>query len=191
MNLQGGGARLDRAEHDDGRRGYQGPRVPPNLLRKSVPPTSASRRCAALTATPPAVSGTLFSMRRTYSVKEHVMTMYESIGAASDRVMKALIEGLEIEFGRPAGQALAERFLAAEEADFHWDARSRERWLGAYHAIEDEGFELDRVAVLGLLDGEWFVAVCIVDGDGKAHGLAGCRHCATKAEAEAGYVALQ
>jgi hypothetical protein len=129
-------------------------------------------------------------MRRTPSVKEHIMTMIDSIGAASDRVMKALIEGLEVEFGQPAGRALAERFLAAEEIDFHWDARSRERWLGAYQAIEEEDFELDRVAVLGLLDGEWFVAVCIVDGDGRAHGLAGCRHCATMAEAEAGYAAL-
>jgi len=104
--------------------------------------------------------------------------------------MRQLIAGLEIEFGRPAGRALAERFLAAEEVDFHWDARVQERWLGAYQAIEDEGLELDRVAVLGRLDGSWFVAVCIVDGDGQAHGLAGCRHCESKVEAEDSYAAL-
>ena len=118
------------------------------------------------------------------------MTMIDSIGAASDRVMKTLIEGLEQEFGRPAGRALAQRFLEAEEVDFHWDARSREHWLGAYHTIEDDDFELDRVAILGRLDGDWFVAVCIVDGDGRAHGLEACRHCRSKAEAEVGYAAI-
>ena len=118
------------------------------------------------------------------------MAMYESIGAASDRVMKALVEGLEAEFGRPAGRALAERFIAAEEADFHWDARREERWIGAYHAVEDEGFELDRIAIIGRLDGYWFVAVCIVDGDGHPHGIEGCRHCGSLGEAEAGYAVL-
>lgn len=94
---------------------------------------------------------------------------------ASDRVTGALIEGLEIEFGRGAGAALAERFLAAEEADFCWDARVEERWLGAYESVEDDGFELDRVAIGGLLSGRWFVAQMIVDGDGCAHGMLGKR----------------
>ncbi|WP_244624516.1 hypothetical protein [Sphingomonas sp. So64.6b] len=66
-------------------------------------------------------------------------------------------------------------FLAAEETDFHWDARSEERWLGAYEAPQDCEFELDRVAILGRIDGQYFVAVCIVDGDGMAHGLIGKR----------------
>ena len=118
------------------------------------------------------------------------MTMMETIGTASDRVLARLIAGLEIEFGATAGRALAERFLAAEEVDFHWDARVQERWLGAYHSLDEEDFELDRVAIFGRLDGAWFVAVCIVDGDGSAHGLAGCRSCGSRAEAEAGYAAL-
>ncbi|KKC23878.1 hypothetical protein WP12_22495 [Sphingomonas sp. SRS2] len=129
-------------------------------------------------------------MRRTSGVKEIVMTRIDSIGAASDRVMKTLIQGLELEFGHPAGRALAQRFLEAEEVDFHWDARSRERWIGSYESLDDDDLELDRVAVLGRLDGEWFVAVCIVDGDGRAHGLEGCRHCGSKVEAEAGYAAI-
>lgn len=104
------------------------------------------------------------------------MTMFQTIGAASDRVMATLVAGLEIEFGRGAGDALAARFLEAEESDFLWDARVSERWLGTYQALDDEeDFELDRVAIMGRLDGRWFVAVSIVDGDGNPHGLMGRR----------------
>lgn len=118
------------------------------------------------------------------------MTMMEAIGTASNRVLERLSAGLEIEFGRPAGRALAERFLAAEEVDFHWEARSRERWIGSYESLDESDLELDRVAILGRLDGAWFVAVCIVDGEGHPHGMAGCRHCANLAEAEAGYASV-
>lgn len=103
------------------------------------------------------------------------MVEVQSIGGASDRVMAALIAGLESEFGRGAGAALAERFLAAEESDFCWDARIEERWLGAYTSVDEEDIELDRVAVIGRLDGRWFVAVCIVDGEEVAHGMMGRR----------------
>ncbi|RHW16908.1 hypothetical protein D1610_14190 [Sphingomonas gilva] len=97
--------------------------------------------------------------------------MMQSIGVASDRVMAALISGLEIEFGRGAGEALAHRFLEAEEVEFHWDARVQECWIGTYESADDEDFELDRVKIFGRLDGKWFVAVMIVDGDGNAHGM--------------------
>jgi len=85
--------------------------------------------------------------------------------------VSALIAGLEREFGRGAGQALADVFLAAEDTDFHWDARVSERFLGAYHSQDDEDFELDRVAIVGRLDGVWFTAIIIVDGEGQAHGM--------------------
>jgi hypothetical protein len=103
------------------------------------------------------------------------MSMMQSIGVASDRVMAALVSGLEIEFGRGAGEALAHRFLEAEEVDFHWDARVQERWIGTYESMDDEDPELDRVKIFGSLDGKWFVAVMIVDGDGNAHGMMGKR----------------
>ena len=103
------------------------------------------------------------------------MTMFQPISHCSNRVMTALVAGLELEFGRGAAQALAERFIAAEECDFTWGARIQERWLGAYEAFGDEDFELDRVAMIGRLDGRWVVAVCIVDGDGSAHGMVGRR----------------
>lgn len=103
------------------------------------------------------------------------MSMFQSISAASDRVMTALVSGLEIEFGRGAGEALAHRFLDAEEVDFHWDARTQERWAGSYESADDEGIQLDRVQILGRLDGKWFVAMMIVDGDGNPHGMLGKR----------------
>lgn len=103
------------------------------------------------------------------------MTMFQPISKATDRVMAALVAGLELEFGSSAAAALAVRFLAAEEVDFTWDARVEERWLGAYEALAEDVFELDRVAMIGRLDGRWVVAVCIVDGDGGAHGMIGRR----------------
>lgn len=105
----------------------------------------------------------------------------------ADRVMAALVSGLEREFGRGAGAALAERFLEAEETDFLWDARASERWLGSYESQDsafDDGIDgddvdqdlmLDRVAICGRIDGRHFVATVIIDGDGNAHGMLGRR----------------
>ena len=103
------------------------------------------------------------------------MTYYQPISAAADRVMAALVSGLELEFGRGAGEALAARFLEAEEAEFCWDARVEERWIGSYPTLGEDEIELDSVRIVGRLDGRWFVAVMIVDGDGNAHGMSGKR----------------
>ena len=111
------------------------------------------------------------------------MDMSQSIGTASDRVMEALVAGLELEFGRGAGEALAHRFLEAEETDFLWDARIEERWLGFYESIDDDDLELDRIAICGRLDGRWFASVMLVDGDGMAHGTIGKRFCQTRKSA--------
>ena len=111
------------------------------------------------------------------------MGMYQSIGTASDHIMAMLVGGLEIEFGQGAGEALAERFLAAEEVDFRWDARIEERWLGTYDSPDDGEFELDRIAIYGKLDGHWFSASMLVDGDGQPHGMTGCRTFGRRAQA--------
>ena len=103
------------------------------------------------------------------------MSEVQAFSAASDRVMAALIAGLELEFGRGAAEGLAQRFLAAEECDLHWDARVEERWISAYESADEDDFELDRVAICGRIDGRWFAAMCIVDGDGMAHGMMGKR----------------
>lgn len=119
------------------------------------------------------------------------MTMFQPISAASDRVMAALVAGLELEFGHGAAEALAARFMAAEECDFTWDARVEERWLGGYEALGEEDCELDRVAIIGRLDGRWVVAVCIVDGDGSAHGMIGRRSFSKAQAARKAFATLQ
>ena len=103
------------------------------------------------------------------------MSMMQHIGTASDRVMAALVAGLELEFGRGAGEGLAQRFLDAEEVDFLCDARVRERWTGGCRDGIDDDFELDRIAILARLDRKWIVATLVVDGDGNPHGLLGRR----------------
>lgn len=170
-------ARLDRPSMTGGGAAIKARGYPPICCANRLPPRplrGALLRSASLTAAPPPVPPTPFSMVRTQAL-EVIMSMYQSIGTASDRVMEALVAGLELEFGRGAGEALAHRFLEAEEADFRWDARLEERWLGAYESSEDEDFELDRVACLGRLDGKWFCATMLVDGDGQSHGMLGCR----------------
>lgn len=111
------------------------------------------------------------------------MTMFQPISHSIDHVMATLIAGLELEFGRGAAEGLARRFIEAEDVDFHWEARIEERWIGSYEAQDDEAFDLDRVAILGRIDGRWFVALCIVDGEGMAHGIMGRREFSSAAAA--------
>lgn len=103
-------------------------------------------------------------------------------------VYATLVSGLERQFGQGAGEALAQRFIDAEETDFLWEARRCERWLGGFEtadAVADDGgddgcddgwgsapdTELERIAVMGKLGRRWYVATLIVDGEGSAHGL--------------------
>lgn len=118
------------------------------------------------------------------------MGMVQSIGTASDHILEMLVAGLEVEFGRGAGEALAHRFLAAEECDFLWDARCGERWLGTYYKLEDEAAELERVAIWGRLDGNWFMGILLVDGEGMprdtlAHHICTARNSAYQAMVDA------
>ncbi|CAH0357281.1 hypothetical protein SPH9361_04930 [Sphingobium sp. CECT 9361] len=111
------------------------------------------------------------------------MGMSQSIGTASERVLETLVAGLEREFGRGAGEALAHRFVDAEEIDFRWAVRMSERWLGPYAGTDDDGLELDRIAICGQIEGTWFCATMLVDGEGEAHGMMGCRLFRSMAEA--------
>ena len=111
------------------------------------------------------------------------MSTVQPISAASDRVMAALVAGLEIEFGRGAGAALAQRFIEAEDVEFLWDARVEERWIGTYESCDDGDLELDRMRIFGRFDGHWFVALIIVDGDGNPHGMIGRRLFARRRDA--------
>ena len=170
-------ARLDRPSMTGGEAAIKARGHPPIFCENRFPPRplrGAALRSAALTAAPLPVPETPFSMVGTQAL-EVIMGMAQSIGTASDHILETLSAGLELEFGHGAGEALAHRFLEAEEADFRWDARVEERWIGAYESIDDTEFELDRVAICGQLDGQWFCATMLVDGDGQARGMMGCR----------------
>jgi hypothetical protein len=112
------------------------------------------------------------------------MTMITIVQAASRDAYPALIAGLQAEYGRAESVAIASHFLGAEWAEFHWDSRVAERHLGAYESIDDEDCELDRVAIMGRLQGIWFIATCLVDGNGAVHELNNLQLMPSEAEAE-------
>ena len=100
------------------------------------------------------------------------MTQISILQAASRDAYPALLAGLEAQFGREVSVEIASHYLAAELADFHWESRVAERWLGTCERDDDgEESELERIAVVGLLQGTWFAATCLVDGDGEVHAL--------------------
>jgi len=103
------------------------------------------------------------------------MTRFTHTQPTSDQLVAILIAGLEREFGQGADEGLAAHLLAAEECDFLWEARHAERWLGQYQGDGQDEQELDRITILGAIDGRWFVATVIVDGEGQAHALLGRR----------------
>ena len=86
------------------------------------------------------------------------------------------------------GAVLASRMLEAEAADFHWQARVRERYLGQYldgvFGSGDPDEELSRVAILSKIDGYEHVGVCLVDGGGEVIELLWLRSYIAHAEAE-------
>lgn len=97
------------------------------------------------------------------------MTMISIVQTASRDAYPALLASIEQQFGREGSVEIATRFLEAEAADFHWDSRIEERHLGSYESSDEDGEELERIAIIGQLRGAWFVATCIVDGDGAVH----------------------
>ena len=112
------------------------------------------------------------------------MTMYQTIGMASGRVLHCLATGRGIAGRGNVGEIIDRHILAAEEADFHWDARLSERRLGQYFNADDDEMALDRVAIVGWIDGRWFTAISIIDGGGMPHGITNRRTFDTRNEAE-------
>ena|ERR1043165_9608423 len=89
-----------------------------------------------------------------------------TISAPTNGGCEARVAALYNEFGA----ILAARIIESEAAEFLWDARVKERYLGQHFDVglgigEDE-IELSRIAVLSLLAGRWHVASCLVDGEG-------------------------
>ena len=103
------------------------------------------------------------------------MTIISAGSSGSGDAFARLVQGLQMEFGSADVGALARRILDAERADFHWDARVQERYLGQHLAFdvgdEDAADELARIAILSFLDDRWHAGICLIDGNGCATDL--------------------
>lgn len=94
-----------------------------------------------------------------------------------------LASELEIEFRNVGCPALGRRFVHAEVAASHWKARIAERHLGTHPNLNEEQLTLQRVAIIGVKNGRWFAAACLVDGDGAIEELLWLRRCDSQSEA--------
>jgi hypothetical protein len=101
---------------------------------------------------------------------------------------EALVDALRAELGG----VLAERVIEAEAADFLWESRVRERYLGQhFDAIDDEDLssqDMSRIAFLSFLDGRWHAGICLVDGEGSATELLWRQTFLSSGEAEIAYL---
>ena len=112
------------------------------------------------------------------------MTM---ISAIPNGRCDALVDAIQAEFGA----VMAARIIEAEAADFLWDARVKERYLGQHFDVgfgfgEDET-ELSRIAILSFLGGCWIAGTCLVDGEGMAADLLWKESFGSPDEAEAAF----
>ncbi|MGE5562724.1 MAG: hypothetical protein ACM3ZV_05365 [Bacillota bacterium] len=100
----------------------------------------------------------------------------------------ARIDALRAEFGG----ILADRILEAEPADFLWESRVLERYLGQYvdalPGDESMSEDVSRVAFLSVLDGRWHAGICLVDGEGAAVDLLWKRAFGAGEEAEYAFI---
>jgi len=104
---------------------------------------------------------------------EILMNMFSYPADVQTGLRDILVEQASAGFSDFEDHALEAHLIACETADFHWEARIQERYLGDYEGGDDDEIQLDRVAILGLLQGKWFTATALVDGDGSVHDLVG------------------
>ena len=101
---------------------------------------------------------------------------------------ETLVDALRAELGG----VLAERVIEAEAADFLWESRLRERYLGQHFEPIDDDFgscgEVSRIAFLSFLDGYWHAGICLVDGEGSATELLWKRTFESAEEAEIAFL---
>jgi len=100
-----------------------------------------------------------------------------------------LLDSLAQEFGRDGILSIAERFIEAECADFHWDGRLAEMNLGAYESFdeEDEAFEI--VSIIGYFHSRYYVATCLVDAERHVRWMLRLRHFESFESAEKAFLA--
>ena len=103
------------------------------------------------------------------------MTIISATPGGSGDPYAWLVASLQMEFESSEVCALAARILEGEKAEFHWDARVQERYLGQHLPADlgdDEGGEEHaRIAILSFLADRWHAGICLVDGNGCAADL--------------------
>jgi hypothetical protein len=116
------------------------------------------------------------------------MTMVSANMGRLEDGYSQLVRELQAEFRYDDVDALADRIVESEAADFYWEARVRERYLGQHFDYDgdEDGLEdeLARVAILSFFRRCWHVGACLVDGEGRAVGLLWRRSFGYLAEAE-------
>jgi len=108
----------------------------------------------------------------------NMMTMIER------RRGEVQMDAIRAEFG----SIIAERILEAEAADFLWEGRVRERYLGQHFDVmrdeEDASQDISRIAFLSHFDGTWYAGIGLVNGEGVAVDLLWKRAFESVVEAE-------
>src|SRR5690348_8387413 len=101
---------------------------------------------------------------------------------------EAVVDALRAELGG----VLAQRVIEAEAAEFLWESRVRERYLGQhFDATDDQEFpsdEVSRIGFLSFLDDCWHAGICLVDGEGSATELLWKRRFDSADEAEMAFL---
>lgn len=120
------------------------------------------------------------------------MTVISAISGHGSDPYEQLVRELRTQYRCVDVDALADRIVAAEAADFHWDARVRERYLGHCSGADLEhgegGEEFVRVAIVSFLGGRWHAGTCTVDGEGRVARLLRIEACVTRDRAEAAFM---
>jgi hypothetical protein len=99
-----------------------------------------------------------------------------------------LLRDLAEEFGSDGISAVADRFIAAEMADFYWDGRIAEMQLGPYSDGLDQGEErFEQVAIVGYFHSRYYVSTCLVDSKTHVHWMPRVRHFDDFESAEAAF----
>ena len=147
-------------------------RGPPNLLAQiGSPAPRFAALGASLTAAPQSVPQSAVPDPEDIE-KETAMTIISATLGSSGDPYARLVEGLRMELGCNDIAALADRIFEAEKADFHWQARVRERYLGQHFPLdfadEDANEDVSRMAILSFVAARWHAGICLVDGDGCA-----------------------
>jgi hypothetical protein len=99
------------------------------------------------------------------------MNMMSAVQIAKIDPVAALIQSLTSGLDAAGAASIVRYFIDSELADFCWDARQREAWVGEYLSFDDDDETLERIAILSEFDGRFHVGIALVDGDGCVHDL--------------------